>query len=118
MNDMSKIINEIMADPVAAFIEHAGGSDETALQHLPNRTRGGIVRYVLLGIPTGSFLIAVFSSDTDFAFHKADAQNRPQIDNFFQFVETECPEACQGSANAVNKWIRQGGLLKLDQSHD
>jgi hypothetical protein len=118
MNDKRAIFNEIMADPVAAFIEHAGGSDETSLQNLPNHVRGGIVRYVLLGLSTGSFLKAVFSGDTEFAAHKADGRNLPHLDDFFDFVENECPADCQGSTDAVGDWSKQGGLLKLDRSHD
>jgi hypothetical protein len=118
MTDRRTIFNEIMADPVAAFIEYGGGDDDTALQELPNHMRGGIVRYVLLGIPTGSFLKAVFRGDAEFAAHKADSRNLPHLDEFFDFVETECPAGCQGSADAVGKWSNQNGLLKLDQSDD
>jgi hypothetical protein len=116
MPDRRTIMNEIMADPVAAFIDHGGADDDTALQDLPNHTQGGIVRYVLLGIPTGSFLKAVFSGDTEFAAHKADSRNLPQLDAFFDFVETECPADCQGSADALGKWSNQNGLLKLEQN--
>jgi hypothetical protein len=111
-------MNEIMADPVAAFIEHGGADDDTALQDLPNHMQGGIVRYVLLGIPTGSFLKAVFSGDNEFASHKADHKNRQHLDAFFDFVESECPAGCQGSADAVGEWTEQNGLLELERSYD
>jgi hypothetical protein len=118
MTDRRTIMNEITADPVAAFIEHGGGDDDTALQELPNHMRGGIVRYVLLGIPTGSFLKAVFSFDDEFAAHKAGSRNLPHLDAFFEFVENECPADCQGSADVVGKWSNQNGLLQLEQSDD
>lgn len=71
---------------------------------------GGIIRYVEQGVPTGSFLLAVFSNDFYSAVSHADSKN---VDNFKCYLDIiqVMPWQSWGSAKEVKAWVDQGGEI-------
>jgi hypothetical protein len=81
------------------------------LRHLPTHMHGGIARYIVRGIPPGSFLTAVLSNDLMGAFGKADDENRDALFEWARFIYNFAPTGCHGSPEKVSAWISSGGLL-------
>lgn len=88
----------------AYFDDHADWSV------IPDHMRAGIERYVMSGVPMGSFLTAVFANDFMEAAGRADAVNQRALFGYAQFLYNSVPHACKGSYEAVNQWIAQRGL--------
>ena len=77
---------------------------------IPEHMRGGIERYVMSGIPMGSFLTAIFANDFMEAAGRADDENQRALLAYARFLYNSVPSQCKGSYAAVDQWIGQGGL--------
>lgn len=78
---------------------------------IPLHMRGGIERYVMSGVPMGSFLTAVFANDFMEAAGRADDENREALFAYARFLYNSVPSTCKGSYDAVSAWTGRGGLL-------
>lgn len=78
---------------------------------IPAHNHGGIHRYVMHGVPLGSFLQAVFENDLMGAFSRADGENRKAMGDIAAFLWNEVPMGCHGSPEKVKAWCEAGGLL-------
>lgn len=108
---LTPIAADIKTHPVESFIEHAGATVDTHLALFPDYMQPGIVRFVVLGIKPGSFLLALFAGERELAERRADETNRPLVKQYFDFIESECPADCHGSSEKVRAWIERGGLI-------
>ncbi|OAN76733.1 hypothetical protein A8B82_15170 [Sulfitobacter sp. EhC04] len=111
MLDRSTLSEEIEADPVACFIEHAGGTTDTLLQRIPTHMQPGLVRYLLLGIKPGSFLLSVLAGEKELAERRADAVNTCIIPTYFAHLAQEWPQDSWGSSDKVRGWVERGGKM-------
>ena len=95
-------------------------------QTVPPHVRGGIVRYIMQGVPTGSFLEAVISNDLRQALGKADDKNRTNLFAIVCWFHNHAPSFCWGSPARYRAWLhahelaRKGGDLSAaaDAAHD
>jgi len=78
---------------------------------VPRHMRGAVERYVLHGIPPGSFLSAVVSFDLDGAARAADEINARKLLDWVGFFNNYAPGNCYGSPERLKDWIKQGGAL-------
>jgi hypothetical protein len=79
---------------------------------IPERMRGGIIRWVEEGLPPGNFLSAIIRNDLSWTLAAADAENRELIPLYVRWFHWEAPAACHGSSEAAKAWEAQGGLKK------
>jgi hypothetical protein len=77
---------------------------------IPERMRGGIVRYIEHGIPPGHFLLAVFSNDLVEACSLADEENLQRLGDYVKLLVNQCPSASYGSGQHVRDWVKRGGI--------
>lgn len=77
---------------------------------IPEHMRGGIERYVLLGMPPGGFLRAVICNDLFDAVGRADDFNIKLLGNYCKFFHGWAPHECWGSTEKYEKWTAQKGL--------
>lgn len=92
--------------------EQAPYYDPTANWSLiPRHMRGAVERYIMHGIPPGSFLTAVLSNDLKEAYGRADDENSAAMRGWVQFIYGYTPSPSQGSPEAVRAWIERGGLV-------
>ena len=105
-----------------AYEKHLGPDWAEGLHALPDYMIGGIVRYVLHGIPAGSFMDAVISNDLFTAVGKADIVNREYLHAYCNFFYNHAPSTCFGSKDKRDAWIKQGGIIgmsaALETKHD
>ncbi len=105
----------IEEDPVATYAQHTD-FDPRYLEDIPAHCRGGLARWILLGILPGSFLRAVLSLEWDMAEQKADMLNAHRIDAYRAFMHHGCPEAARGDYRKLHSWKEAGGILgRADQ---
>lgn len=71
---------------------------------LPDNLRGGLVRWIVKGIPTGSFLAAVLSNDLREACARADDDVRPRIADVVKWLYNYAPGICWGTPDRVAAW--------------
>jgi hypothetical protein len=71
---------------------------------IPQYMRGGVARYLLQGIPPGSFLQAVFSNDLMSAAGKADDTNIQCLAEYAKFLYNCAPTISYGSKEIVKAW--------------
>lgn len=88
------------------------------LHLIPLHMRAGVVQYIDLGVPGGTFQQAVFANDMLTAFGHADATNLAHMEEWASFLYNHAPRGCYGSPTAVLKWCDQGGLLGRPQPVD
>lgn len=79
---------------------------------VPESLHDGLLRYILAGVPTGSFLYAVLANDLADACNRADADNRSRLFSLVLFLVHYAPADCWGTEAKVNAWIRQRGLAR------
>lgn len=77
---------------------------------IPHHMRGSIERYVMSGVPMGSFLTAIFANDFMEAAGRADDENRHALFGYARFLYNSVPSTCKGSYDAVAAWIDRGGV--------
>lgn len=78
---------------------------------IPQYMHGAVKRYVMHGIPPGSFLTAVLSNDLKEAYGRADDENSAAMRGWVQFIYSYTPSPSQGSPECVRAWIERGGIL-------
>lgn len=78
---------------------------------VPDYMIGGLVRYVLHGVPPGSFLTAVMENDLTGAYGRADEQNTAAMRAWVMLTYNDLPAGCHGSPEAVDGWLARQGLL-------
>ncbi len=81
------------------------------LPTVPARMHGGLIRYILCGIPTGDFLRALLGNDLIEAVRRADDGNRFALSSWVVLLSNAAPPGCFGSGGQVARWLAQGGLL-------
>jgi hypothetical protein len=74
---------------------------------IPERMRGGIVRYVENGIKPGSFLYAVICNDLMLAVGKADYENIRLLPAYARLLYQYFPPGSHGSAERAKLWMVQ-----------
>ncbi len=84
------------------------------LERLPAHMRDGVTRYVLRGIPGGSFMTALFENRLVQAFDRADDENTAAMQEWASWLYNDAPRGCWGSPMAVSEWIAAGGLMGRD----
>ena len=77
---------------------------------IPEHMHGAIRRYVMHGVPPGSFLTAVLSNDLKESYARADDDNAASMRGWVRFLYNFCPSHCHGAPDAVASWIDRGGL--------
>ncbi len=85
------------------------------LDMLPEHMRDGIVRYMELGIPPGSFAEAVLCNDLKNAFGRADMVNERYLKRWCEYVMWHLPSLAQGSPERVATWIGHAGLSGMNE---
>ena len=103
-----------MTDQKAEYAKHCP-SWADGLDALPERMQGGLVRYILHGIPPGHFLTAVLKGDLFEALGRADDENRNLLWQYGNFLYNYSPQGCYGSVSRFEGWCGDGGLLGLEK---
>ena len=83
---------------------------------IPAHMHGAIQRYVMHGVPPGSFLTAVLENNLSEAFAQADDDNARAMRGWVQFLYNFTPGPSQGSPEAVEAWIGRGGYCRIGRS--
>lgn len=92
-----------------------GFAAAVAKKGVPEHCQGGLVRYIVHGIPPGSFLLAVLTNDLMGALGKADEVNRDALHAYGSFLYNDAPADCHGSPAKVAAWIKRGGMVGANQ---
>ncbi len=79
---------------------------------LPSHMQGAVKRYIEKGIPPGDFLTAVIENNLLRAVSHADDTNVKALKTWVQFFYNEAPGNCWKTKEAMNAWVKQGGLHK------
>ena len=87
--------------------EHTLHTMEKGRWLIPDHMWGAIERYIVRGIPPGSFLTAVLSNDLKGAFINADEVNTDNMRQWVQFLYNYAPGDCWGSPERVEAWLSQ-----------
>jgi hypothetical protein len=87
---------------------------ETGRNLIPAHMWGAIERYMLHGIPPGSFLTAVLSNDLREAFARADDENTACMKQWVQFLYSYAPSGSWGSPEHFHSWIAK--FTKADEA--
>jgi len=72
---------------------------------LPPYMADSAKRYILKGIPPGSFLTAVICNDLREAFARADDTNAAMMHNWVRFFYNHAPCGCWGSPERYSNWL-------------
>lgn len=83
---------------------------ETNITIIPPHCREGLIEYIRVGRPVGSFLTAVLSNDLREAFSRADDENLHALIDYVKYLYNYAPSQCWGSPSKVTRWIEIGGL--------
>jgi hypothetical protein len=98
--------------PLTTSQRHWLGELIPFLPTVPARMHGGLIRYILCGVPTGDFLRALLGNDLIEAVVRADDGNRFAVPAWIVLLCNAAPPPCFGSGGQVARWIAQGGLLE------
>lgn len=88
------------------------------LEKLPAHMRDGVERYVLHGIPGGSFMTELFANRLVQAFGRADEENTAAMREWASWLYNDAPGGCWGSPMAVSEWVAAGGLMGRDAKEE
>lgn len=83
--------------------------DAMIRREVPEHCRAGLLRYLMLGIPPGSFLQSLISNDLTGAVARADAVNAQSIKSYIDFLHHEVSMECWGSVKRYEDWVAMGG---------
>jgi hypothetical protein len=72
---------------------------------IPSHMIGAVKRYILQGIPPGSFLTAVLCNDLRAAFAQADDDNAAAMQGWVRFFYNYAPSGCWGSTENYHNWL-------------
>lgn len=87
-------------DQIALMIERGRGL-------VPPHMWDAVKRYMLEGIPGGSFLTALLSNDLIGAFGRADSINAKNMRDWCWFLCNYVPTGSYGSPEKVAEWMTQ-----------
>jgi len=92
------------------FITDSSFTDEYA--DIPERMRGGMIRYINTGIVPGHFLTAIITNDLKEVVRRADDENMQLIPLYVRWFYNQAPSPCWGSPTRLREWVqeRQGGV--------
>lgn len=93
-----------------AEAEYAKSQIDAGAHLIPAHMVDAVRRYVLRGIPPGSFLTALLSNDFMGAVGKADDENQRALIGWARFLYNYVPNGCHGSPEHVAAWIEKGGI--------
>lgn len=79
-------------------------------EEIPQRMRGGIDRYVNLGVLPGRFLQSVITNDLTSAANSADNENSRLLELYAKFFSSALPVGSTGDAKIMRAWRDKGGL--------
>lgn len=82
---------------------------------IPDYMRGAVERYVMHGVPPGSFLTAVFCNHFLDAVGQADNTNAQCLSAYARFLYNHVPGECKGSSTRVADWIKRGGVAGIQK---
>lgn len=103
--------NRVNPQPLFATI-HLTLRDFAGLdQRFPEHCRDSVQNYIEKGHPVGGFLYAVFCNDLVDAFNHAHSVNSRRLHDYAEFLYNYAPQACYGSPEAYEAWIKSGGLI-------
>ena len=74
--------------------------------YIPERMKGGIVRYIENGIAPGSFLTAVIQNKLKEAMMYADDENLENLPAYVDYFYNECPRVRWGSPETMEEWVK------------
>ena len=77
---------------------------ESVSYGIPQRTMGGIDRYVEEGIHPGHFLKAVITNNLLEALERADNENISALYDIMKYFFNSTPSECWGSIENFNNW--------------
>jgi hypothetical protein len=79
----------------------------TALREsrIPGYMHEALIRYIVEGCPSGSFLMAILTNDLKAACRRADEENQRVIWDYVNFLFNYAPMMCWGSDALVQQWI-------------
>lgn len=80
--------------------------------NVPAGTREGLARYLMYGVPTGDFLLAVLSNDLRDAVGRADMENQRGLVYIVNFLYNVAPSAAWGSPDKVAAWRDKRGFFE------
>lgn len=83
---------------------------EGLIQHVPFHMQDGVMRYIMQGIPGGSFLHAALTNNLTRAVGQADHINQARLVDWAHFLHNYMPSPAWGSQEEVEAWIERGGL--------
>ena len=72
---------------------------------IPEHMHGGMLLYLLHGIPPGSFMTAVLMNDLREACSRADDTNKVALWNYVAFLYNYAPSSAWGSKERVIEWV-------------
>ena len=81
------------------------------LDTIPEHLRSALIRHVLTGQPTGSFLSALLENDLMEAVGLADPTSLANLRPLCIFLYCYTPPLCRGDAAKVKAWREEGGAL-------
>ena len=103
-----------MTNAIQEYADATGRPDwAEGLRSLPPHMIDGVVRYLVRGIPPGSFLNAVLSNDLMGALREADDANRNALWAYGNFLYNCAPSDAYGSPERVAEWR---GILDKQES--
>ena len=79
---------------------------DAGIHLIPGHMAGAVKRYILQGIPPGSFLTAVLCNDLREAFARADDENAAAMHGWVKFFYNYAPTGCWGSPENYSAWTR------------
>lgn len=88
------------------------------LERLPHHMRDSVERYVMRGVPGGSFMTELFANRLVQAFNRADDENTAAMRAWASWLYNDAPHNCWGSPMAVSEWIAAGGLMGRDAKEE
>ena len=79
-------------------------------EKFPVGLRGGLQRWVEIGMMPGDFVTAVLENDLTEAALRADHKNVMYLGEIAKVAYFELPRGCRGSPEIVREWQASGGL--------
>jgi hypothetical protein len=90
--------------------------DTECPEGFPEHLWGGFKRYVLYGVPPGSFLNAFFEGDFHEVCRRGGKELFESLWPVVLYLHNYCPAGCYGSFDRVQDWVDNGGLLGLEET--
>lgn len=78
---------------------------------IPEHCKDGLRLYLTHGIEPGGFLLGVLCNDLKGAATRADQTNARYLAEYAKLMMWGMPAGAQGSAENVERWISDGGII-------